>query len=257
MKSRWAQSGFTIVELLIVIVVIGILAAISIVAFNGIQRRASVTSIKNDLSQAAKSMGLAQAYTGQYPAILPSEVRASPGTTLRLVTTGTPTYNGMSTVQQGVLFQELCQQLVTEGYGNGSSISGQVGNYITGCNVYGWQGMQINGWQATTFNVPITQTTIRDWYNSRTAYDAWWPDQKTVAVSFANELTSRYTAMGGTFPVTSFWDTWASGVQKQALPPATPPYDPSKFCLEGSHSKYSDMVWHISSDSPLGEGTCH
>lgn len=39
MKSR----GFTIVELLIVIVVIGILAAITIVAFNGIQDRADST----------------------------------------------------------------------------------------------------------------------------------------------------------------------------------------------------------------------
>ena len=34
------KSGFTIVELLIVIVVIGILAAITIVAYNGIQSRA-------------------------------------------------------------------------------------------------------------------------------------------------------------------------------------------------------------------------
>lgn len=40
--KRWANNknhGFTIVELLIVIVVIGILAAITIVAFNGIQTR--------------------------------------------------------------------------------------------------------------------------------------------------------------------------------------------------------------------------
>ena len=35
------QHGFTIVELLIVIVVIGILAAITIVAYNGIQNRAT------------------------------------------------------------------------------------------------------------------------------------------------------------------------------------------------------------------------
>lgn len=37
------QSGFTIIELLIVIVVIGILAAITIVAYNGIQERARNT----------------------------------------------------------------------------------------------------------------------------------------------------------------------------------------------------------------------
>lgn len=37
------QGGFTIVELLIVIVVIGILAAITIVAFNGVQERARNT----------------------------------------------------------------------------------------------------------------------------------------------------------------------------------------------------------------------
>ncbi len=42
----WAkQKGFTIVELLIVIVVIGILAAITIAAFNGIQNRANNTRI--------------------------------------------------------------------------------------------------------------------------------------------------------------------------------------------------------------------
>lgn len=42
--------GFTIVELLIVIVVIGILAAITIVAFNGIQERSRQAKIKSDMS---------------------------------------------------------------------------------------------------------------------------------------------------------------------------------------------------------------
>lgn len=47
--------GFTIVELLIVIVVIAILATITIVSYNGITKRANVTSLKADLTQFGKS----------------------------------------------------------------------------------------------------------------------------------------------------------------------------------------------------------
>ncbi len=51
--------GFTIVELLIVIVVIGILAAITIVAFNGIQERARTSAVQSALSQANKKLAIA------------------------------------------------------------------------------------------------------------------------------------------------------------------------------------------------------
>ncbi|MNQ41766.1 Fimbrial protein precursor [compost metagenome] len=52
------KSGFTIVELLIVIVIIGILAAISITAYNGIQQRARDTQRKQDLADTAKALHL-------------------------------------------------------------------------------------------------------------------------------------------------------------------------------------------------------
>ena len=52
------QSGFTIVELLIVIVVIAILAAISIVAYNGIQQRSRDTQRKSDVASIAKALKL-------------------------------------------------------------------------------------------------------------------------------------------------------------------------------------------------------
>ncbi len=63
------QRGFTIVELLIVIVIIGILAAITIVAYNGIQTRAREAAVKTDLQQALRTTELANTdpAIGSYP----------------------------------------------------------------------------------------------------------------------------------------------------------------------------------------------
>jgi general secretion pathway protein G len=67
MWAKTKQPGFTIVELLIVIVVIGILAAITIVAYNGVQNRARDTAAVSDLTNGAKRMLAGQAITGLYP----------------------------------------------------------------------------------------------------------------------------------------------------------------------------------------------
>ena len=64
---NYKTRGFTIVELLIVIVVIGILAAITIVAFNGIQTKARDTSRINDLKVIQKAVEAYNAINGSYP----------------------------------------------------------------------------------------------------------------------------------------------------------------------------------------------
>ena len=62
--------GFTIVELLVVIVVIGILAAISIVSYSGVSTKAIIASLQSDLSNAATQIKMFQATdsSGNYPA---------------------------------------------------------------------------------------------------------------------------------------------------------------------------------------------
>lgn len=62
-----AERGFTIVELLIVIVVIGILATITIVAYNGVTARANKTSAQAAASSVIKKVEAYNAEESKYP----------------------------------------------------------------------------------------------------------------------------------------------------------------------------------------------
>ncbi|HEX8226831.1 MAG TPA: prepilin-type N-terminal cleavage/methylation domain-containing protein [Candidatus Saccharimonadales bacterium] len=66
LKKR-TQQGFTIVELLIVIVVIGILAALVITTYNGIQQKGRNTERTTDLKAVQGQLEAYYAQTGRYP----------------------------------------------------------------------------------------------------------------------------------------------------------------------------------------------
>lgn len=63
---RKNTTGFTIVELLITIVVIAVLAAISVVAYNGVQNRTHDAAVQRDLRQLAQLVTMYHAEHGTY-----------------------------------------------------------------------------------------------------------------------------------------------------------------------------------------------
>lgn len=65
--KKVTQKGFTIVELLIVIVVIGILAALVITTYNGIQQKGRNTERQTDLKAIQGQLEAYYAQNGKYP----------------------------------------------------------------------------------------------------------------------------------------------------------------------------------------------
>lgn len=76
------QSGFTIVELLIVIVVVGILATLTIVSYSGITARANTVKAQTNASNVQKVAEAYNADTGHYPSALADFTTGSTSTKL-------------------------------------------------------------------------------------------------------------------------------------------------------------------------------
>lgn len=70
MKNKNKKSGFTIIELIVVIVVIGILAALIVIAYNGVRRQAIISAITADLNNQQKILEVYKVDHGYYPNII-------------------------------------------------------------------------------------------------------------------------------------------------------------------------------------------
>lgn len=226
--SKSPTRGFTIVELLIVIVVIAILAAIIVVAYLGMQARAIDTKLTTDLNQAHQAMEIAKIENDDtYPDVLPSNLSSLSGgngtgssgssqssSTLALKKGGTASYSNLTASQNGLLFFNTCLTLISEGVG-AKPDDGH--NYISECRVYSKSAINIQGWNAKDVPTPVTVAALTSYV---TSYSGGSSDEfKQKAQNFMSQLESRFISAGGTFPVTQFWDNWATSTNGGVVKP--------------------------------------
>jgi prepilin-type N-terminal cleavage/methylation domain-containing protein len=94
--KNYLSRGFTIVEMIVVIVVIGILATIILVSYGWVQNEARKASLMSDLKSAVSTLELDLKHDSSYPATVAladhgSGLAASPGTTYQYVVSNTST----------------------------------------------------------------------------------------------------------------------------------------------------------------------
>lgn len=268
------RNGFTIVELIISVAVVAILAAITAVSYNGLRAAALQHVAETNLQSAAEAMQLEHLTSGEYPTILPSSItgttngnsgedsdsssRSHDGIELTLKWSSVFTrYASLSAVQNGVLLSQICQTLIDEGVGKGVDKGGNTQAYITGCGNWNHNSMQVTGWNSRVWSTPVTREQLLQYGDTFTTSDTWNGVQATVVKNFYTQLVQRQESMGGSFPVASFWDSWANsnngGVIYQNLPDS--PQAKASFCIEATANGI-DKVWHIDEGGVVRDGAC-
>lgn len=98
--------GFTVVELLVIIVVIGLLAGLSIISYGSWRTRIAATSVKTDLNSVATAMKSELNFKNAYPSGLPSSFTSSEDVTVTWAYGGANSFciNGVSESDGNVKF---------------------------------------------------------------------------------------------------------------------------------------------------------
>lgn len=81
-KQKNINTGFTLIEIIVVISVIGLLASVSVISYGGWQKSIIATTLKNDLISLSASMENVRNFDNIYPSAIPENFTPSDGVVL-------------------------------------------------------------------------------------------------------------------------------------------------------------------------------
>jgi len=138
MQKIYSQRGFTIVELLIVVVVIAILAAVTIVAYNGISTRAKESSLKTELTNGVKQLQVFKIQNGAFPTDTSGIKKADTTTFTYTYDNATQTFclSAVSSLLAGKTYRITEAGTVTEGNCAPTTMQAMTSGYCASMDTY-------------------------------------------------------------------------------------------------------------------------
>lgn len=178
------QRGFTIVELLIVIVVIGILAAITIVAFNGVQNRARTSAVQSAVSQVGKKIiAYSVQNSDQYPVNLAAADVVDTDVTYQY-SVNDPGSSSLFCVTATKSNVSYFLSSTTPTYASGSCPGHGSGGAVAMTNLHinpgGTSTTGYGAWSGGSGNAVSTGSFVSAWSQSGNAFRATWTTVASV-----------------------------------------------------------------------------
>lgn len=226
---RKKYHGFTLVEIMAIIVIIAILITIVFVGYGSWQRRQATSSVKSDIQQAVGGLQSYRNFKNNFPPNLAGTGFAASQDVALTLSTNAPSvgvYEGLNSSQNAQLFLNACNaNLFTAPNNTTCSFQGNGGG--TKIHAKGTNGSN------TIWNSPVQQSALSLNCGS----------QQVACDQAISDMITQFIGQGGLFPIIV-----PSNNVSLPEPTQVPNGPASRYCLEGRASDYPDIAYYVLSD---------